>query len=382
MSGAVAICAGAGQAAYRRSCGPGTTTESLLVDASLDALADAELSLSEVDGFGVCSFTMGPDHAIDMAWRLGLRLNWVMQDTSGGASGANMLQHATRAIEAGDASCVLLVAGDRMLNRAFVTVNDHYSKVARDHLRPIPYDGPNTVFSALTQLHMRTHGLVREDYGWIAISQRRWAGGNPGAIYRRPLTMEEYLDAPPVAPPLHRYDCVPIISGADAIVVCAADRIRGTGAAVRAVRGRHNHDLQEGDGLRTGLADLAPELWAEAGLRPEDLDLACLYDDYPVLVLIQAADLGLMADGDLRRFARRRLGEEGWPLNTSGGQLSAGQAGSSGALHGLVEATRQLRGRAGERQVPGARTAVVSGYGMVIYRYGACANAAVLERFE
>ncbi len=382
MSGGGAVCAGAGQAAYRRACGPGTTTETLLVDAALDALADAGLSTGDVDGLGVCSFTMGPDHAIDLAWRLGMRLSWVMQDSSGGASGLNMLHHATRAIEAGDASCVLLIAGDRMLNRAFITVNDHFSKVARDYLRPIPYDGPNTIFSALTTLHMQANDLVREDYGRVAIAQRRWAAGNPGAIYRRPLTMEEYLDAPPVAPPLHRYDCVPIISGADAVVVCAADRVGAPAAAVRAVQGRHNHDLQEGDGLRTGLAELAPDLWEEAGLGPADLDLACLYDDYPVLVLIQAADLGLVADGDLRRFARQRLGEEGWPLNTSGGQLSAGQAGSSGALHGLVEATRQLRGRAGERQVPDARTAVVSGYGMVLYRYGACSNAAVLERSE
>jgi acetyl-CoA acetyltransferase len=85
-------------------------------------------------------------------------------------------------------------------------------------------------------------------------------------------------------------------------------------------------------------------------------------------------------DGDLRRFLHVRVDEERWPLNTSGGQLSAGQAGAAGGMHGLVEAVTQLRGEAGERQVENARTAVVSGYGMVVYRYGACANAAVLER--
>lgn len=377
---AAAVCVGAGEAPYRRSCGPGVSTEALLVEAVVEAVADAGLTLDDVDGLAVCSFTLAPDHAIDLAWRLGLRLRWLMQDTNGGAAGINMLQHATRAIEAGDASCVVLVAGDRLLNREFIALNDHYSKAARDYLRPLPYDGPNTLFAAVTQYHMRSHELEREDYGWVAIAQRRWAAENPGAVYRRPLTMDEYLSAPPVAPPLHRYDCVPIVSGADAVVVAAADRARDGGAVVRAVRGLHNHDLQEGTGVRTGLADLAPDLWAEAGFGPGDVDLACLYDDYPVLVLIQAADLGLIEDGDVGRFARRRLGEERWPLNPSGGQLSAGQAGSSGALHGLVEATRQLRDGAGGRQVEDAATAVVSGYGMTLYRYGACANAAALER--
>jgi acetyl-CoA acetyltransferase len=150
--------------------------------------------------------------------------------------------------------------------------------------------------------------------------------------------------------------------------------------AVRALAASFNHDQQEGDGLATGLAAGAAALWARAGIRPEDVDAAYLYDDYPAMVLVQAADLGLVADGDLARFLRVRLAEERWPLNTSGGQLSAGQAGAAGGLHGLVEAVLQLRGEAGERQIPGARTAVVSGYGMVVYRYGACANAAILER--
>lgn len=375
-----AVIAGAAQAPYARHPEAGATTESLLVDATTAALADAGLALDDVDGLAVASFTLEPDHAIDLAWRLGLSPRWIMQDTNGGAGGVNMLQHAVRAIEAGDVSVVVLVAGDRLLGREFIDLVDNYNKASRDHLAPLPFDGPNSLFAAVTQRHMERHALDREDYGWVAISQRRWAARNPGAVYRRPLSIEEYLSAPPVAPPLGRYDCVPVVSGADAVVVAADERVEGPTARIRAVRALHNPDHQEGDGLRTGLAEIAEELWADAGLGPGEVDLAWIYDDYPVMVLVQAADLGLIPDGDVRSFVHSRLRDDGWPLNTSGGQLSAGQAGAGGGLHGLVEAATQLRWRAGERQVERARTAVVTGYGMVLYRYGACANAAILER--
>jgi acetyl-CoA acetyltransferase len=105
-----------------------------------------------------------------------------------------------------------------------------------------------------------------------------------------------------------------------------------------------------------------------------------VYDDYPAMALIQLADLGYAPGGDVRALIHDRIATRRLAVNTSGGQLSAGQAGAAGGLHGLVEAVRQLRGEAGGRQVPGARRALVAGYGMVCYRYGACAGAAVLER--
>jgi acetyl-CoA acetyltransferase len=165
------------------------------------------------------------------------------------------------------------------------------------------------------------------------------------------------------------------VSGADALVVAGS----GDGVRIRALRALHNHDGQEGDGLTTGIAELADALWQDAGVGPEDMDLVSVYDDYPAMALAQLADLGFVPDGDLPGFLRRRIEEERLPVNTSGGQLSAGQAGCAGGMHGLVEAVTQLLGRAGDRQVGGARLAVVTGYGMVLYRYGACANAVVLE---
>jgi acetyl-CoA acetyltransferase len=191
--------------------------------------------------------------------------------------------------------------------------------------------------------------------------------------------MTDYLEAPLVADPLRRYDCVPGVAGADAIVLRAESRKRAGQVRVRATARRFNADNQTGDGLQTGLATVAEELWRRAGVGPDELDLACLYDDYPAIVLAQLADAGIAPDGDLPRFVRDTLAERRFPVNTSGGMLSCGQAGAAGGLHGLVEATRQLRGVAGARQVQGARLALVSGYGMVLYRYGAASAAAVLE---
>jgi acetyl-CoA acetyltransferase len=352
------------------------TTEQLLVAAVTGALDAAGLGPGDVDGLGVSSFSLAPDHAIDLAWRLGLRLDWIMQDPHGGASGINLLLHAVRAIEAGDARVVMLVAGDHLDRAAFARLTATYNRATAETLTPLPLRGPNALFALLTQRHAATHGLADADYAQIPLTQRRWAARNPGAVYRSPLSLSDYLDAPVVAAPLRRFDCVPVVAGADALVLTGG----GPGVRVRAIASRHNPDGQEGDGLVTGLAQVADRLWTDAGVAPEEIDLACVYDDYPVMVLAQLADLGCVPGGDLHAFLHGRLARDGWPLNPSGGQLSAGQAGAAGGMHGLVEAVLQLQGRAGERQVERARLALVAGYGMVLYRYGACANAVVLER--
>jgi len=382
VTDAVAIV-GAAESAYVRHPSVERRTETFLAEAVVGALADAGIHRDEVDGLGVASFSLAPDHAIDLAWRMGMRLRWVMEDTNGGASGINMLQHAIRAIEAGDAETVVLCSGDRMEKREFHLMTDRYNRVSRDFLAPLPLNGPNALFSFLTQRHARANGLGREDYACVPIAQRAWAGRNPGAVYRAPMTLEEYMESVPIAPPLTRYDCVPIVSGGDAFVVTTrerAARLAAPAVGIRTIRALFNHDQQDGDALTTGFAEIADDLWASAGARPEDIDAAYVYDDYPVMVVCQAVDLGLVDDGDLPRFLHRRLVEDGWPMNTSGGQLSAGQAGAAGGMHGLVEAVTQLRGRAGERQVGGAELALVTGYGMVVYKHGACHNAAVLER--
>jgi acetyl-CoA acetyltransferase len=152
---------------------------------------------------------------------------------------------------------------------------------------------------------------------------------------------------------------------------------------VRAHRASYNYDNQEGDGLQTGASTFAKEMWQEAGVRPDDIDVASIYDDYPTMVLAQAHDLGLIPGNDLKRFSRVTIGEQRFPMNTWGGMLSAGQPGGhAGGLNGISEAVLQLQHRAGERQVKDARLAIATGYGMTMYRYGGTATAAVLERME
>ncbi len=362
---------GTGETPYLRQPPRELPTRAILADAARRALDDAGLEPRDVDGLGVSSFSLAPDRAIDLAVRLGLRTRWLMDSGTGGASGIDLLQHARRAVEAGDARAVLLVAGDVLQPTSFRALVDDFNVATREHLAPIPHGGPNALFALLTRRHMQAHGLTREDYGRLVVAQRNWAAGNPNAAYRKPLDLRAYLSAPLVADPLCLYDCVPVVAGGDALVVAPG----GDGVRMRALAACHNADPQDGDGLRTGLADLAAELWEDAGAGPSDIDVVSVYDDYPALALIQLTDLGF-GDPDvaLDALAHRRL-----PVNTSGGQLSAGQAGAAGGMHGLVELVRQLRGRAGERQVAGARLGLATGYGMVAYRHGACANAVVLE---
>jgi acetyl-CoA acetyltransferase len=374
---------GVGQSRYTRRPEPGETTHTFIRDAVVAALADAQVDARDVDGMAVTSFSLAPDTAVDLAWRLGLSLRWLLQDTNGGSSAMNMLGHALRGIETGAASTILVIGGDATGLAGYGKIAANYNIATREHLAPLGHGGPNGVYSLVTTRQMKKYGLEKSDYGHMAIAQRTWAAMNPFAVYRAPLTMEEYLAAPMVADPLTRYDCVPVIAGAQAIVLTHPDRCPPGRAPVRvrAIRNSFNYDNQEGDGLETGISTFAGEMWKSARLSPGDIDLACIYDDYPAMVLAQLNDLGMIPHNDLKRYARVDIGERKFPVNTHGGMMSAGQPGGpAGGLNHISEAVLQLQHRAGERQVPDARLAVTTGYGMTMYRYGGTAAAAVLER--
>jgi acetyl-CoA acetyltransferase len=376
---------GVGQSAYTRRPEPGQTALHFMRDAVVAALKDAELSAKDIQGLAVASFSLAPDAAVDLAWKLGLSLRWILQDTNGGSSAMNMLGHALRGVESSAAETILVLGGDATGLAGYAKVAANFNTVTQKYLAPLGHGGPNGVYALVASRQMKKYGLDKSDYGHIAIAQREWAAKNPHAVYRTPLTMDEYLAAPLVADPLSRYDCVPVIAGAQAMIVARPDRAPNgrPGVRVRAHRGSFNYDNQEGDGLATGISTFAGELWSEAGVRPDDIDVASIYDDYPTMVLAQANDLGLIPGTDLSRFCRVTIGEKRFPVNTWGGMLSAGQPGGfAGGLNGITEAVLQLQHRAGERQVKGAKLAVATGYGMTMYRYGGTAAAAVLERVE
>ena len=357
---------GVGHAPYTRHPLPGQTTLGVMRDAAVAALADAGIDARAVDGLAVSSLSMAPDNAIDVAWRLGFALGWLMQSTNGGSAGLDLVGHACRAVEAGAARVVLAVAGDAMGR----TGTRCRRRLQQRHARASDAARPWRGECALCPADDAPDAPVRARKAGLRRARDRAAGvggGNPNAVYREPLTMEEYLAAPLVADPLCRFDCVPIVTGAQAMVIAPAERAPAGRPAVRlrAFRQSFNWDQQEGDGLETGIVGFARQFWADAGAAPGDIDVASIYDDYPAMVLAQLDDLGMIPDHDLAGFARREIGERRAAINTWGGMLSAGQPGGpAGGLNGVSEAVLQLQGRAGARQVRDARLALATGYGM------------------
>jgi len=191
------------------------------------------------------------------------------------------------------------------------------------------------------------------------------------------------LNARPIADPLRLFDCVMPCAGAEAFLVLTEDRARSLDLPFARIRGtieRHNAFPDDPIQLRGGWALDRDDLFAQAGAGPADMDFAELYDDYPVINVMQLEDLGFCPKGEGADFVRRNAFTIGGtlPLNTSGGQLSVGQAGAAGGYLGFTEAIRQLTGRALGAQVENARLGLVSGFGMINYDRGLCGGAVIL----
>lgn len=367
------VITGVGQTPYLRLGKGFRPTEELLADAAWQALHEADVARDGIDGLAVASFTLAPDRAIDLAVKLGLTPTWIMDSGLGGASGIDMLQHAAAALAHGDATRILVVAGDGFTLDTFAQLVQHYNQSMIEDYAGITGFGPNAMFALVTQMQMDRLGLVREDYGRLICRQREFASRNPNAAFRSALSMDDYLAAPMIADPLTRLDCVPVVSGANAIVLeLTSGKGNAPAVAVRAITANHNYDLHEGDGQVTGIASCAPRLWASTGWSPEDAHVLAIYDDYPAMIIAQLIDAGIIsarhARKDLLSLLDTRI------LNGSGGQLSAGQCGAGAGLHGIVDAVEQLR------LLNAGMKGLVTGYGMVVNRYGACANVAALER--
>lgn len=357
-------------------------TATLICDAVLALLAKTGLSTGDIDGLGVASFSLAPNRAIDIAWRLSMGLSWMHDEANGGVSALNMVQHAMAAISLGQASAIVLVAGDSFDKATFEKLINGYNSTIQDYLAPLGAASPNTLFSFLTKQYQVERGLMPEDLGQLVLQQRQWAGLNPNALYRAPLNIDEYISARAVTDVLGIYDCVPVAAGANAILLVRADHPlvpHNKTVSIRAFQAKHNYDNQLGSGLQTGLAQIKERLWQQAKLEPQAIDVCAVYDDYPVMVLAQLEDLGFFRPEQVRMFIHEQIATQRFKLNTSGGQLSCGQAGTAGSMLGLVEVVQQLTQQAGKRQINQARYGLVTGYGMVQYRYCMCAAVLVLE---
>jgi acetyl-CoA acetyltransferase len=353
---------------------------------ALRALLDASgVEKQALDGLCVSSFTLAPDTAVALTQHLGLSPRWLDHIPMGGASGVVALRRAARAVQAGDAEVVACIAGDTNHVDTFRQTLGSFSRFARDAVYPYGSGGPNASFAFLTAHYTRTHGAHAEDFGKLCVAQRANALRYEHALFRKPLALEEYLAARPIAEPLRLFDCVMPCAGAEGFLVLAREHARKLRLPAVRILGtieRHNAFPEDPIQTRGGWAMDRDALYAQAATVPADMDFVQTYDDYPVITLMQLEDLGFCGKGEGAAFVRAHsfTFDGSFPLNTSGGQLSVGQAGAAGGYLGLVEALRQLTGQAGGREVRGARIGLVSGFGMINYDRGLSSGAAILAR--
>jgi acetyl-CoA acetyltransferase len=348
-------------------------------------LEQSGLEKKALDGLGFASFTAAPDNAVAMTQHLGLTVRWLDHIPMGGVSGIVALRRALRAVQSGDATVVACIGADTNRLDSFRSIVENFSQFSRDAVYPYGAGGANASFALLTDYYMRTFGARAEDFGKLCVAQRENARQFPYALLKKPLTLDEYLTARPIAEPLRLFDCVMPCAGAEAFLVMKRQRAIELGLAHAVVLGAtecHNPFPDDPVQTRGGWALDRDELFAQAGVSRDDIDLVQTYDDYPVMSVLQLEDLGFCAKGEGPEFIRSHTftTEGSFPINTSGGQLSAGQPGAAGGFLGITEALRQVTGTVLGARVRDARTALVSGFGMMVYDRGLCSGAAILRR--
>ena len=363
-----AIVSGIGMSRIGRKTGIAATE--LTVESARAAITDAGISASDIDGIA----TIGDTPIAVAAEQLGLSPLW-----TGGSMGhyglLTPVVDAFKAVGSGRARHVLvyrtvnMMGGEAIQERSDGTQME-IPPAMRDMARILTmhaYSAPNWLAMHLRR-HMHLYGTTREQIGWLAINSRRNAALNPNAAYREAITMEDYLSARMISEPFGLLDCDVPVDGSIAVIVSAAEHAGACDHPVRveAVGGSDGAGGwdQRPDYPKMASADAAREMWDATNLRPTDVDVAELYDGFTYLTMAWLEALGFCADGESGPFLEGggRIALDGeLPLNTYGGQLSAGRMHGYWVLH---EACLQLREEAGPRQVPGPpEVAVVSNGG-------------------
>ncbi|MCO5974492.1 thiolase C-terminal domain-containing protein [Actinoallomurus soli] len=358
-----AAIAGVGYTPFSKDSGVSTLT--LAIDAILAALDDAGLSVDDVDA--LATHRVGdstPPWVVAPA--LGIpEVSWYLDQFGGGSVSHAVIGQAAMAVATGVARTVVCY---RAINaRSEFRMGGTGRGVApvydAQYQAPYGYFAPPQQFAMFTRAHMLKYGTTHEQLGSIAVGQRANAAKNPQALKRDPITIEDYLASRWIAEPLRLLDCCLETDGACAVVVTSAERARDLAAPPvlisGAVWGGGDSFLsgQGGDFTVSEAARIAPRLYAMAGVGPEDIDVAELYDCFTYSVLVQLEDYGFCAKGEGGPYAASgAIRPDGaLPVNTHGGFLSEGY------VHGInhvAEAVAQLRGTAGDRQVSGAEVAL------------------------
>jgi acetyl-CoA acetyltransferase len=348
-------------------CGeaPGFSAMELQAQAAAQALAEAGLRTPDVDGL-FCANMSHTFPALSTIEHLGLRPRWIDGTNVGGSSFVGHALSATLALDAGLCDVALICYG--------ANTRTGSGRVVPPPEQPL-YETPHgprypmVAYALAAARHMATFGTTREQLAEVAVAARAWAQLNPEAFERGPLSIEDVLTSRMVMAPLSLRDCCLVTDGAGAVVMTRADRARDMPQEPVYVLGggvaSYNRAISEMPDLtRTAAVDSGARAFAMARLGPDDMDLLQLYDAFTINVILFLEDLGFCAKGEGGPFVSGgRLAPGGdLPVNTNGGGLSCVHPGMYG-IFTLIEAARQLRDEAADRQVPGARTALCHGNG-------------------
>lgn len=355
---------------------PHMTGLGLNAQAAKRALQESGLKVSDIDGVLTAYSFTEPYFMLGsvMCEYLGIKPRFNASVICGGASPAVMLKHAAEAIAMGQAETILICAGE---NRATGTSRDAAVAALLAVGHPYfeqPYGGSIPGYYAMiAQRHMHVHGTTREQLASVAVNTRAHALLHPNAHMKTPLTLNQVLDAKPIADPLGMLDCCLISDAGGAFIVTSADRARDLKSKPVYLQGigeyhTHEHLMCAPSLTEFGATESGKAAYRMAGLGPGDIDVAELYDCFTIVPIIELEELGFCKPGEGGAFfaaGHARIGGR-LPVNTHGGMLSHAHAGAAGGLFGLVEAVRQLRGGLGERQVQGAEVALVHNEGGVL----------------
>ena len=345
------------------------TELSMCALASREALAEAGLTFGDVDGLFVNY--MGEEGTVQVGEYLGIEPRYADSSDLGGAAFEAFVHHALLAVAAGRCEVALVTYSSRQRSRRLRALAGSADPMSLDAQFVEPYGLPSPLgaYALIAARHMAEFGTTAEQLAEIAVAARTWAGLNPKAWNRDPLTIDDVLASRPICDPLRRLDCCLVTDGGGALVITTAERARD--AAKQAIRilgagESHTHwsiaqmpELTRSAGVLSGR-----EAFGMADLTPADVDVLEPYDSFTITVLQSLEDLGFCAKGEGGPFVEDGKLRPGGalPAMTSGGGLSYCHPGALGLLL-LVELVRQLRGEAGERQVRDARIGVAHGVG-------------------
>ena len=382
-----AAIVGVGRTPYSRAK-PGErryTVDEYIAWAAELALQHAGMSKNDFDGQGLGVAHAEAAHTVNWsaatAENLGISPQALLRADQGGASASSMLIRATALIESGVVDRVLVVGADTPLDIPSAAPGlplspERTRGVYWDYQGPFGVMGASAQFALILSRYRHQYAAGEAQLGKIAVTTRWHASKHPGAIYRTPFSLDDYLGSRMLSDPIRLLDCVPIVNGGLAYVVTSVETartltdrpiyLRGFGEANNYYHGSRALP----DVTTTGFARSAPLAMQMAGITPRDVQLFQPYDDYPFIVMMSIEDWGFCRKGEGDRFvAERSLRFDGdFPVSTDGGQLSGGQPGGAiGGFAPIVEAVTQLRGEAGERQVRNLRWAAAAGFGGIPY---------------